>query len=216
MGIAALPLLACVAPLAGINLAYWIGVNADVLPSCIPYIDGCTSISATGRYPPGDRLFRAVMLPQAVLLAGTWYLAALWLKSLNPSTRAAAPALACGIVGAVALIVYVTYLGSRDPIYEVMRRYGIYFYFAGTVFAQLFLTFALEPSRLRRAMLATVAVPWVLGLVNFLQKAYGSNPDLLENTIEWIVSVFMQLWFLQLCLYWRKTGFRLTAHTTHE
>ena len=213
MGIAALPLLVCVAPLVGINLAYWIGVTADVLPACIPYIDGCTSISATGRYPPGDRLFRAVMLPQSVLLASTWLLASQWLKALNPATRAAAPALACGLVGAAALIVYVTYLGSRDPVYELMRRYGIYFYFAGTVFAQIFLTAALRPSRLRRAMLATVAVPWVLGLVNFLQKAFGDNPDLLENTIEWIVSLFMQLWFLQLCLCWRNTRFRLSART---
>ena len=68
MVIRGLLLVAALAPVIGVNLAYWIGVTHDNLPSCIPYIDGCTSISSTGRYPPGDRLFRAVMLPQAVLL----------------------------------------------------------------------------------------------------------------------------------------------------
>ena len=44
-----LPLVAAVVPIIGINLAYWIGVDNGTLPSCIPYVDGCTSISSTGR-----------------------------------------------------------------------------------------------------------------------------------------------------------------------
>ena len=81
MSIRAIALVAGLAPLIAVNLAYVIGVNAEVIPACTPYWDGCTSISAAGRYPPGDRLFRAVMLPQAVILAVTWYLAAHWLRS---------------------------------------------------------------------------------------------------------------------------------------
>ena len=65
-----LPLLAGLLPFLAVNLAYWIGVRNDVLPSCFPYIDGCTSISSTGRHPPGNLLFRAVHLPEGVLLHG--------------------------------------------------------------------------------------------------------------------------------------------------
>ena len=207
MVVRGLPIIAGLAPLVGINLAFWIGVNADVLPSCIPYIDGCTSISATGRYPPGDRLFRAIMLPQSVILAVTWYFAALWQKSLNPRSRTATPALVLGLIGALALILYVSYLGTKEPFYELMRRFGIYLYFIGTVFGQMFLTFGMQRSRVRRAMIWIVAVPWALGLVNFLQKALRDNPDGLENAIEWVVSVFIQFWFLLLYLAWRQTGF---------
>ena len=57
MLIRGLPLITALAPLLGINIAYWMGVEYGNLPSCNPYLDGCTSISSTGRYPPGDRLF---------------------------------------------------------------------------------------------------------------------------------------------------------------
>jgi len=213
MVIRALPLVTGLAPLIGINVAYWIGVNADILPSCIPYIDGCTSISATGRYPPGDRLFRAIMLPQAMLLAMTWHFAALWLRSLSPNNKAATPALVCGLVGAAALILYVSYLGTKEPFYELMRRFGIYFYFLGTAIGQIILTLGLERSRLRQSMLWIVAVPWLLGLANLAQKALRANPDRMENTIEWIVSVFIQVWFLLLYVAWRKTDFDVTVRT---
>lgn len=206
-----LPLVTGLVPLVGINLAYWIGVDNDILPACIPYLDGCTSISATGRYPPGDRLFRAIMLPQAVLLAVTWYLAASWLRSLSPQTKAAAPALVFGLVGAAALILYVSFLGTKEPFYEFMRRFGIYLYFLGTGIAQIVLTFGLEDSRWRRAMLWVLAVPWALGILNFAQKAVREDSRGLENAIEWIVSVFLQVWFLLLYVGWRRTHFRVTV-----
>lgn len=213
MTVRTLALVTGLAPLIGVNLAYVIGANAEVIPSCIPYFDGCTSISAAGRYPPGDRLFRAVMLPQAVLLAATWYLAARWLKSLSPASKAATPALVLGLIGALALILYVSYLGTREPFYELMRRFGIYFYFLGTGVGQIVLTFGLPRTRLRTIMLSVLAVPWVLGIVNFVQKALLEDPDRLENVIEWIVSVFIQVWFLLLYVAWRKTGFRISVKT---
>ena len=208
-----LPLITGLVPLVGINLAYLIGVDNDILPACIPYLDGCTSISATGRYPPGDRLFRAVMLPQAVFLAVTWYLAASWLRSLSPQTKAATPALVFGLVGAAALILYVSFLGTKEPFYEFMRRFGIYLYFLGTGIAQIVLTLGLKDSRWRRAMLWVLAVPWALGVLNFAQKAVRDDSRGLENAIEWIVSVFLQVWFLLLYVGWRRTNFRVAVRT---
>jgi hypothetical protein len=206
MVIRGLLLVAALAPVIGVNLAYWIGVTHDNLPSCIPYIDGCTSISSTGRYPPGDRLFRAVMLPQAVLLAVTWYATLLWLRAVRPdATRAATTALVAGLLGALALIIYVSYLASNDPFYEVMRRYGIYFYFICTVIAQIAVSLVVPVATLRRVMLGIMVTPFALGLLNFVQKAIVENPDRTENVIEWIVSLLMQLWFVVLWLAWRRT-----------
>ena len=213
MVIRGLLLLTALSPIVGINLAYWIGVQYDNLPACIPYIDGCTSISSTGRYAPGDRLFRAVMLPQSVLLAVTWYVTALWLRAARPNAhRSSNTALVSGLVGALALIVYVSYLASNDPFYEIMRRYGIYVYYVATVIAQIAVSLALPASRLRRVMLGIMVTPFVLGLANFVQKAVLPEPDNIENVIEWIVSLLMQLWFVALWVAWRRSGLTLSAN----
>ena len=205
-------MLTALAPIVGINLAYWVGVQFDNLPACIPYIDGCTSISSTGRYPPGDRLFRAVMLPQSVFLAVSWYFTALWLHTVRPDARrSSTTALVAGLVGALALIVYVSYLGSNDPFYEIMRRYGIYVYYVATAIAQIAVSLALPASRLRRIMLGIMVTPFVLGLANFVQKAVLPEPDNIENVIEWIVSLLMQLWFVALWVAWRRSGLTLTV-----
>jgi hypothetical protein len=208
-----LPLVAAIVPIIGINLAYWVGVDNNTLPSCIPYIDGCTSISSTGRYPPGDRLFRAVMLPQAVILALTWHFAVLWLKSWRPDSRATTTALTAGLIGALALIIYVSYLASNDPFYEIMRRYGIYLYFIGTVIAQIAVTVAMKASRLRQIMGALLVMPFVLGIYNFIQKAFIEELNSMENRIEWIVSLLMQLWFVGLFLAWRRSRFEIEVRT---
>lgn len=213
MLIRGLPLIACLAPLIGINLAYWIGADHNVLPSCIPYLDGCTSISSTGRYPPGDRLFRAVMLPQAAILGLTWHFAALWLKSLKPNSRAATAVLVSGTIGALALILYVSYLASNDPFYEIMRRYGIYFYFVGTALAQLILSLALDRSAVQRAMVWVTVTPFALGLVNLIQKAVLGSFNNNENRIEWIASLLMHAWFVLLWVSWRNSRFTIRVRT---
>lgn len=213
MLIRGLPLIACLAPLIGINLAYWIGADNNVLPSCIPYLDGCTSISSTGRYPPGDRLFRAVMLPQAAVLAFTWYFAALWLRSLKPSSRAPTIIVVSGAIGALALILYVSYLASNDPFYEIMRSYGIYFYFVGTALAQLVLSLALDRSATQRAMVWVTVTPFVLGIINLIQKEVLGSLNSNENRIEWIASLLMQVWFILLWTAWRKTRFKVRVRT---
>lgn len=208
-----LPIATAVAPIIGINLAYWIGVEHGNLPSCIPYLDGCTSISATGRYPPGDRLFRAVMLPQAVLLVMTWHFAALWLRAVRPAAKGANVALVSGLIGAVALILYVSYLASNDPFYELMRRYGIYFYFLGTAVAQIAVTLTMALSRLRQLMLWIIVTPFVLGVYNLIQKVMISDLNSIENRIEWISSLLMQVWFICLYVAWRRSNFRIVART---
>ena len=213
MFVRALPLIAAFAPLIGINIAYWIGANNDVLPTCFPYLDGCTSISSTGRYPPGDRLFRATLLPQAAVLAFTWYFAVLWLNTLKPAVKRGTPILVAGVAGALALVLYVSYLASNDPFYEIMKTYGIYIYFGGTALAQLLLSFSLERSALQRAMVWVTITPWLLGLVNFAQKAILGSLNSNENRIEWIASLLMQVWFVLLWVAWRRTGFAIRVRT---
>ncbi|MBU2677542.1 MAG: hypothetical protein KJP16_10685 [Gammaproteobacteria bacterium] len=168
MLIRTLPLTAGIAPFLAAWLAYWLGVHNGVLPTCIPFLDGCTSISATGRTMPGSLLFRAVMLPQAIVLTFVWYFSARWLQSLAPSSKAVSAIIWSGLVGSASLVLYVTFLGTKAPFYEFMRRFGIYFYFLGTAVAQLTLAIALLNYLKRNAMPSLKRLPlvmlWLVGL----------------------------------------------------
>ena len=205
-----LPLLAGVLPLIAMFGAFAIGVAAGTLPDCNPIIDGCRSISATGRQPPGSFLFRAIMMPQAVILAFMWYLSCQWLRQLPPGIgRGRETAiLVAGIVNPVALIIYVTFLGTSEPIYEFMRRVGIYFGFLGIAVAQLLIALALMRTELRslaKIMLGLIFVVFGIGILNLVLKATLADPDPAENRIEWIASILLQAWFFVLLIAWRRT-----------
>jgi len=212
-----LPLIAGIVPFVGVHVCYVIAVKHGFLPACIPYIDGCTSISATGRYPPASFLFRAVELPFAALLIVIWSLTIEWLRALKSelSKTTAVAVLVSGVAGALALIVYVTFLGTKEPIYEFMRRFGIYGYFLGTVLAQLFVALSLRDARntalgrLPAVLLWLCVSPFALGLLNLVQKAVlaYATADALENSIEWFASTLMQAYFVVLYFAWRRTGF---------
>jgi hypothetical protein len=208
-----LPLFAGLVPVMGILAAYLLNAEAGVLPSCMPLLEGCTSISSTGRHMPGSMVFRAVLLPQAAILVFIWWVGVGWLKSVAPLSRVRHAILACGIVGAVALVLYVTYLGSHQLFYEFMKRFGIYFYFLGTALAQILMTWAMPRSSLRTTMLAVIGTPFALGLINLAQKVLLTNPNNIENRIEWISALLMQVWFVLLYLAWRRSGLALIVRT---
>ena len=219
---APLNLVAAIVPVVAILTAFILTANAGKIPTCNPFIDGCASISATGREPPGALVFRAVQLPYAVILAVIWTLCVSWLRSLGAvSGTTARWILLCGLTGSAALIVYVTFLGTTTPIYSFMRRFGIYFYFLGTALAQLLVALRIRAiarnwnlSGTARFMLAVVVLPFVLGIANLVQKAIVADPDPFENAIEWIASLSMQAWFIGLYWAWSRTGFSISAVTT--
>jgi len=216
-----LPLITGFAPIFAAHVSYLIGIRAGVLRACMPYIEGCTSISATGRYPPASFLFKAVMMPEAILLALYWLFSVAWLRSLSRaagrSDNVGTSIAAFGIAGALFLIVYVTFLGTQGPVYDFMRRYGVYLYFLFTVIAQLILVakvMSVSPSlRIRgvvaitKIQLAVALIPFALGILNLILKAVLDDADASENIIEWIFALLMHSYFLLSYFAWRATGF---------
>jgi len=162
---------------------------------------------------PGAMPFRAVLLPQAALLAALWWISSEWLKQLSPASRSGQAILTCGWVGAIALILYVTFLGSQQPFYEFMKRFGIYFYFLGTALSQIILTWSMPTSRLRSLMMFVIGTPFVLGLFNLIQKNVLAEPNYIENRIEWAAALLMQVWFVCLYFGWRRSGMSVIVRT---
>jgi hypothetical protein len=202
-----------IAPVVGVAVAYWLNVQAGALPACMPLFEGCTSISSAGRYLPGSMPFRAVLLPQAALLVFVWWYAVGYLDVLVARPRIRQAIMVFGVIGAIALVVYVTFLGTQQPFYEFMRRFGIYFYFLGTALSQILFTLAIPRSRLRTVMLFVIGIPFILGLINLALKVIILDSGTIENRIEWISALLMQAWFVLLYFVWRRSGFTVDFRT---
>jgi len=133
-------LLAGLIPLFAVHTVYLISAIFEQVPWCVPYLEGCTSISAAGRNSPANYVFRATMIPWAVVLMIYWTLVSKWLIAMVDQKGFLNRAiLSLGIIAAVFLILYATALGSEGQIYRLLRRYGVIIFFAFTFLAQLLL-----------------------------------------------------------------------------
>lgn len=206
--------LTAVWPLLAVHGAYLISANAGLVPWCLPYVEGCTSISRAGRQGDAVYLFRATMLPYALLLAGFWLVAAQWCGLIAPDRRRARRALlGCGLVGAGFLALYVCFLGVEGEVYQWLRRYGINLYFGLTVLAQMFLISIARhserlPRRARRAYLGLMALLLGLGLASLpLQFFERATRDAALNALEWQYGLLMVCAYPLTAYAWRKCGF---------
>ena len=60
-------------PMVVINLCYLISATVGHIPLCFPYWEGCTSISAAGRYGLMYFMFKGTMIPAGALVClGAW------------------------------------------------------------------------------------------------------------------------------------------------
>jgi hypothetical protein len=216
-----LPLLTGFAPIFAAHVSYLIAIRAGVLPACMPYIAGCTSISATGRYPPSSFLFKSVMMPESILMAAYWLFSVAWLRALERTAGRRADGGTMvgvfGVAGALFLIVYVTFLGTEGPVYDFMRRYGVYLYFLFTVIAQLLLAAKILSVssvlriplvvRITQYQLGLALVPFALGVLNLVLKATLDDAVASERIIEWMFALLMHGYFLLSYFSWRATGF---------
>ena len=176
---------------------------------CMPYLEGCVSISRAARSGPGLLLFRWMMLVSVPLLLLTWLFVPRWLPALDTiNNRRARAMVTLGIVGALFLVFYVTALGNEGEWYQLQRRYGVTIYFGGTALAQLLFLGILWP--LRRSALAgryrtvalftgLVCLQWALGVASVLKRLVLDDPvrvDQAENVIEWWYALAMSLAFV--------------------
>lgn len=207
---AGLALAAGILPLVAVHLCWWLSTQAGHVPACNPYLDGCTSISATGRHGLPYYLFKALIIPTALVYLAVWAVAAGWLRQLG---RRRAAVLLCGVVGAVFLIVYATFLGSDGALYTWLRRFGARMFFAFTALAQLLLTWQLWRSGLRsawvRAMLALCAAQLTIGVASLPVPLLVEDPTAIQNIVEWTYALAMNAVFLALAGAWWQAGLRL-------
>lgn len=211
-----LALLAALLPLAGTAVAYLLSVRLGLVPDCNPFLDGCVSISRAGRHGLPNILFRALLLPAAVLQALCWMLCAPWLHTLGRgATRTPRVLPGLGLAAGVCLVLYGSFLGTEGEGYRFMRRYGTVLYFGLTCIGMLLLAQAVQRAQARGTALALLlpcaALP-LLGLAHVLLPLVWDDPqakDRLENITEWWGGALFTAFFLALAWAWWRTRFRL-------
>ena len=205
--------LAAILPFAAANLAYLISASAELVPWCLPYLEGCTSVSRAARSGAANPIFRGIMLPYAALMAFYWWLAAEWLRGFAPGRpRLRRAVLALGVLAALFQALYTSFLGVEGEVYQWLRRYGITVHFSGTVLAQFLLAAVLIgdprlPHWLRRCTLVLCALMLALGLASIPLQHFAENHDAALNALEWSYSVLMLAFFPLTGEAWRRTGF---------
>ncbi len=212
-----LPLVVALVPVAAAHLAYALSIEAGHVPACVPYLEGCTSISRAARHGLGNHLFRLLMLPSALLLALHWLATIVWLRQSTGDPRAGHSLWLLAPFAGLALAVYVTFLGTDGEAYRFLRRYGAQLYFASVYLAQLVVVRHwhrrhMRWDRIGAAWLAISLVMLALGL-GYTAVANGfEDPELkdrMENLLEWHIGALMTAWYLLLAWVWRREGFAL-------
>ena len=222
-----LPLAGGIIPAVAALAALGLSFALDLVAPCNPFLDGCVSISRAARHDLPNHVFRALVLPAAVLQALTWLLCAGWLRELRGEARGAVRALPwLGILAGLFLVLYGTFLGTEGQAYRWMRRYGVIFYFGFTYLNMLITSGALwrlartgavvPLARLDRWLIALCAITLAIGLIQVFVPLVLDSEDLgnrLENILEWYVALAFTLFFLGLAWLWRHTRFaaRLTS-----
>lgn len=211
-----IPLTIATTLVVAAHIAWWLSLRDGHIPFCVPYIEGCTSISRAARHGLGNHVFRLLVLPCALLVALHWWTSARWLRADGTTTQANLVT-ALGIAGAAALAVYATFLGTDSEAYRFLRRYGVIVFFGCSYLAQLlFLHAARNAKRIDRGiaamMLAVCVAMLALGVGNTIMKASMSDAglaDRIENTLEWHLGVLLVAWFVLQAAVWRRSGYGL-------
>ena len=205
-------------------IAWTLSVEQQLIPACNPFIDGCASISRAARYGLANYLFRAFVLPAAVLQALTWWLTAVWLLRRNAITSRRAWALAAIGAGAgIFLILYANFLGTEGNIYRWARRYGVVFYFGFTCIGMLLVAGAVRASAwpvarwIPTTLVALCAALPLLGLINALAPLYlprETGQDVIQNVTEWWAGLVFTVFFVVLARLWSATRFGARFETS--
>ena len=210
-----LAILITVFPLLASNGAFLLSASEGLISWCMPYIDGCTTISNAGR--SGDTIFyyRALVFPYSVLLLLFWLYSKKWLDLLNGhSTKAALSMMWLGVIGSIGLLIYIDFLGTTGEINNLMRRMGAALYFILIPLAQclmLYQHYKILRNRpdesinikVLQYQFVIVLLMTIIAVASIFIVMTGNDTSEIENIVEWNFSLLVNLYSAGMILIWK-------------
>ena len=210
-----------VLPILISNAVYLLSAYEQHIHWCIPYIDGCTTISKAARSGNSIFLFRPTMIAYAMLLIGFWIIVQQWFHQLYGHTTKTTRCITwLGIIGAVFLIIYIDFLGTSGEVNRFMRRYGVMVFFTFTPLAQLLMLkqhYDILPSIQKNITSPDTIKPWVLryqliilllmlviAIISIVLDATQIKTYESENIVEWNFSLLLNMYFLGMVFIWKN------------
>ena len=124
--------LACfILPVFTVITSYLISIKLNLVATCIPNFEGCTSISRVGRYEPVKFFFKPMMYFYIIFIFFFWNI---FLKEIKTIIKTKYLVILTYIT-VIFLCLYITFLGE-SKVYSFFRRIGIYFYILSIVLLQ--------------------------------------------------------------------------------
>ena len=205
--------LGVLAIIAG-NVSFILSVNEGFVETCFPYFEGCTSISKTGRQGLSFIVFKLIILPVMTLLSIYWLLSYNIIKSMIEVHKLTLKIMiTSGVIGSIFGIIYASFLGSEGNIYQLLRRFGIYFFFLGTYLSQVlevYLLFRSKKNHISIYLKIMKFLSYLIGLVIvFSIPIYGliEEDDWLENVLEWNITLLIFIYFILVSLFWKEKNY---------
>ncbi len=209
----AVSLAAALVPFLAVHACYLLAASHGHVDWCIPYLDGCSSISKAGRKPPEYYLFKAAMIPAAVLMILHWRHCGRWLAAVEPvPSRSARVIPWLGLVCGVFLVIYTVALGHRGDEFRLARRIGVILHFSMAYLAMLLFTARLAELRgqgrivmpywLYGAMWCCCVLALGIGIVHNIAEAIDPRYDDWEDAVEWNVALAINLHYFFVARLW--------------
>ena len=200
-------------PTLTVIFSYIFSLNLNLVPSCIPIIDGCTSISRAGRYFPVNIFFKTLMFISGVAILLYWYGNYKFFISLSYNKFIKVTYI-LGLCSIFFLFLYLIFLGENNY-YKFFRKIGIFIYILFSIISEFLLSLNyfinIKNKLLRNSfvkyklILSTFLI--ILGVFLFpLMVMKIDNVSNLRNIISWNYFLLIQGNFLFTYLAWKKKG----------
>jgi len=219
MKLKAIPLATALLPAVAIHVCYLLAAGQGHVSWCFPYFPDCVSISATVRLRPESVVFRAAIIPTAVLMMIYWRLSFEWLKALGTPMVWLNRAMAwLGMTAALGLFVYSSLLGEAGDLYRLLRRIGMILFYVFTYPAQLLMTVQVASvagtrgvpvsASTYRSLVAVCGAVAILGAISLLSWAFYDDYRRYEDAFEWGLTLLLLGHTFITYFAWRESGFQ--------
>jgi hypothetical protein len=207
--------LVVILPLLASNGAYLLSAYEGFIPWCMPYIDGCITISQAGRSGNTIFFYRAMVFTYSVLLIWFWLYSKSWLELLDRhTTKIARIILWLGVIGSIALLIYIDFLGTTGEINRFMRRTGAMLYFTLIPLAQCLLLYqhykilrnkpeVFISAAMLQYQLIIIILMLMTGVASVFLVVTGNSTYEMENIVEWNFSLLVSLYFAGMIFIWK-------------